>query len=216
MLKIPYVPIRNNFRPNRANCLEVKKKKIIIWNSPASPFYSAQNPLHTSCWNYDFPGWLERTMSLLLERYIFLEVPHVTFYSESHVLMKKKRARGKTERRWGSRTKFGRSRHLRRWRVTARPSEEQITDCQKLHWGSHVPSLFSPHPSKPFTYSSSRRWQNCQQQLLLRPGAGRPSHRLQSCCLLRLDECVWFLKPAISVTWSVLPGTPRETPWCNQ
>lgn len=152
---------------------------LIVWewtrkkrkNCPESQFYSVQNPLRTSRWNYDFPGWLEHSMSLLLELYIFLEVPHVTFHSESHVLMKK-RAGGKTERRRGSHTKFGRGRHLRRWRVTARPSEEQITDCQELHWGSHVPSLFSPHPSKPFTYSSSRRWQNCQQQLLQRPGAG--------------------------------------------
>jgi len=85
----------------------------------------------------------------------------------------RKREQGEDWETTGSHTKFGRGRHLRRWRVTARSSEEQITDCQELPWGSHVPSLFSPHPSKPFTYSSSRRWQNCQQQLLHRLGAGR-------------------------------------------
>lgn len=190
---------------NRANCLGVKKKKRK--NCPESPFYSGQNPLRTSRRNYDFPGWLERSMSLLLELYIFLKVHHVTFYSESHVLMKKKRAGGKTERRRGSHIKFGRGRHLRRWRVTARPSEEQITDCQELHWGSHVPSLFSPHPSKPFTYSSSRRWKKLSTAVTAEAGR-RPAPF--GCCLLRLDKCVWFLKPAISVTWSVLQGT-RET-----
>lgn len=148
---------------------------------PSEPILFCPTSLtHTSCWNDDFPRGLDHSMSLLLERYIFLKVSHVTFHSESHVLMKIKR----------------KSRHLRRWRVTARPSEEQITDCQELHWDSHAPSLFSPHPSKPFTYSSSRNYRCGREQAASPIG----SHRLQSCCLLRLDKCVWFLKPAISVT----------------
>lgn len=61
---------------------------------------------HTSCWNDDFPGGLDHSMSLLLECYIFLKVSHVTFHSESRVLMKEKRAGGRKERqrRRGSHT----------------------------------------------------------------------------------------------------------------
>ncbi len=81
------------------------------------------------------------------------------------------------------------------------PDVKSRLQSVKNSTGTHTfPVSSPPHPSKPFTYSSSRRWQNCQRQLLLWPGAGGLSHRLQSSCLLRLDKCVWFLKPAISVT----------------
>lgn len=131
----------------------------------------------TSCWNTVMTSQkgLDHSMSLLLEHYILM-----LCFILKVMCWWRKREPGEGKRDGDSHTKFGRRRHLRRWRVTARPSEEQITDCQELHWDSNVPSLFSPHPSKPFTNSSSRRWHNCQQQLPLWLGADRLSHRLLS------------------------------------
>ncbi len=161
-------------------CLEMKKREKNM-KLPSEPILFCPTSLtRTSCWNDDFPRGLDHSMSLLLERYIFLKVSHVTFYSESRVLMKIKR----------------KSRHLRRWRWRPDLVKSRLQTVKNSTRTHTFPV------SSPLIPQSLSPTHLPEATAVAREQAASPigSHRLQSCCLLRLDKCVWFLKPAISVT----------------
>ncbi len=141
----------------RIGLLSGNEKERKNMKLPSEPILFCPTSLtRTSCWNDDFPRGLHHSLSLLLEHYIFLKVSHVTlseYNSESRVLLKEKRAGGRKE----TQSLAG---------VTIWDDEGWWPDMKsrlqsvKNSTGTDTfPVSSPPHPSKPFTYSSSRRWQ---------------------------------------------------------